>query len=303
MPTYNPGLDPRPFSALSPEEQAIRSGQTQPLRQLQFQSGQPEAILAEGQKNSGEVGSQILDLLRSYQKFGRQQEQVGQQEQISRVFQTPQELIGASPQLQSNVRQASVEAVQPQIGAARSLVEEAKNLITEFQQTEEKNRTTAQNLVTAAISSGAAGLEELLRVNPEIFKKAGYDAKSFEAVLKGIKAGEAEKKRQFDVSHEGGGPLGDYRKELNKELDNIYGGVYGKQGAREKALAKLKAKYPDKDVASDIYTRVPDGYEANIVEKTTVKQGRLQELLEKSNGGQNLESLTPAELLELNSML
>ena len=193
------------------------------------------------------------------------------------------------------MRSASVGAVQPTIGGARSLVEEAKNLLTEFQQTEEKNRSVAQELVSTAISSGATGLEELLRVNPEIFKKAGYDAKSFEAILKGIKAKEAKEKDEEK--------LGDYRKDLSKEIDAVYSGTYGKQGAREKALARLQAKYPSRDVAKDIYTRIPDGYEQNIAVKTTANQGRLQELLQKSNGGQTLDLLTPAELFELNSLL
>ena len=200
-----------------------RTFPTRDIRSLEAQGGNQGAVVQQDTSQSGDVGNSILDLLRQYQKYGRQTEIQGQQEQASRLFQTtPQELIGASPQLQAGVRSASVGAVQPTIGGARSLVEEAKNLLTEFQQTEEKNRSVAQELVSTAISSGATGLEELLRVNPEIFKKAGYDAKSFEAILKGIKAKELEDKRRFNIKEtKTTGGFGQYTEDQLKAITKI----------------------------------------------------------------------------------
>lgn len=281
-----------------------RTFPTRDIRALEAQGGDPNAIVQQGQTQSADVGNQILDLLRKYQQFGKQQEIGGQQEQIQRTFQTPEELIGAAPGIQAQARGAAVGAIRPTIGGARSLVSEATSLLKEYEQRQEKDQNRAQDIIDASISSGPSGLEELMRVSPEIFKAAGTNTKSYEAVLKGLKAQEAEKKRQFDIQHVlGGEKPGDYRKDLNEEIDAVYGGDYGRQGAREKALARLRAKYPGKDVATDIYTRIPDGYEQNIAVKTTAKGGRLQELLQKSNSGQNLDSLSPAELLELNSLL
>ena len=280
-----------------------RTFPTRDIRNLEVQGGNQGAIVQQDTSQSADVGNSILNLLRQYQQFGRQTELQGQQEQISRVFQTPQELIGATPGIQAGVRQAAVGAVQPTIGGARSLVQEATQLIQDFQQQQQQQQSQSQNIIDTAISTGSAGLEELMRVQPDIFKQAGTNVKAYEGVLKGLKTKEIEEKRRFGVLHGGGEKLGDYRKDLNDEIDAVYGGTYGKQGAREKALARLQAKYPGRNVAKDIYDRIPDGYEQNIAEKTTAKQGRLQELLQKSNGGQNLDLLNPGELLELNSLL
>jgi len=77
------------------------------------------------------------------------------------------------------------------------------------------------------------------------------------------------------------GTSGKYETELKNEIDKLYSGSYGIEGAREKVIAKLKAKFPNIDVAKDIYSRVPDGYEKNIStlrEKTILTQGQLTKL-------------------------
>ncbi|MEK9207372.1 MAG: hypothetical protein AAB922_02755, partial [Patescibacteria group bacterium] len=97
-----------------------------------------------------------------------------------------------------------------------------------------------------------------------------------------------------------------YSKALQQGIEDLYGGTFGTTGAREKLLTKLQSLFPGKDIAKDIYSRVQDGYEKNIVPKQTapvVKAGRLQELLIKSENGQNLDSLSPAEQAELYSLL
>lgn len=181
-------------------------------RDLSLGMGDQQAILDRGQgqaadisQNTPNVGNQILDILRQYQKYGRQTETQGLQQQASRMFQTSPDLIGASPSLQSSVRNASVDAVQPTIGGARSLVEEAKDLLYDYQLKTEGNQKKAQGIIDSAISSGSSGLEELMRVQPEIFKAAGTNTKAYEAVLKGMKAQESEKRRQFDVLHKNSG--------------------------------------------------------------------------------------------------
>lgn len=180
-------LDPQGFmSATDP-----RTFPTNDIRRLEASSGNPNAIIGGTQQQSGDIGQSVLDLLKQYQKFGRQTEVAGQEQQISRISQTQPNLIGASPTLQSSVRNASVQAIEPTIGGARDLIAESKALMQEYQQTEEKNMTRAQGLIQSAMETGSAGLEELLKVNPDIFKKAGYDTKSFEAVLKGLKRKEA----------------------------------------------------------------------------------------------------------------
>lgn len=55
-----------------------------------------------------------------------------------------------------------------------------------------------------------------------------------------------------------------YSARLNQEVNHVYAGRYGKTFAREQAIRILKAEFPKRDVAKDIYARIPDGYEANI---------------------------------------
>lgn len=61
-----------------------------------------------------------------------------------------------------------------------------------------------------------------------------------------------------------------YDTALRSGINNLYAGDYGKDGAREKLIANLKGQFPGVDVATDIYTRVPDGYEQYISAKAKV---------------------------------
>ena len=176
-----------------------RTFPTNDIRNLEIQGGNPAAILNQGQQQSADLGSQVLDILRQYQKFGRSQELGGQQEQIRRTFQTPSELIGAAPGVQAGERAARVGAVEPTISGARSLVSEAGDLLKDFQLQEDSNIKRAQDIIDNAISSGSSGLEELMRVAPDVFKKAKSSVQAYEAILKGIKTKELEEKRRFNV--------------------------------------------------------------------------------------------------------
>ena len=196
MPLSNRTLDYQGFiSAQDP-----RTYPTRDIRNLEAQGGSQQAIIQQGDQQADDFTS-ILNILRQYQQFGQQQGNQAQQEQIDRVFQTPSNLIGASPQLQGSVRQASVGAVQPTISGARSLVEEARGLLTEYQQTQEKQQNRAQDIIDKATATGSAGLEELMRVQPDIFKQAGTNVKSYEAVLKGIKTQESSTKQQQEFQN------------------------------------------------------------------------------------------------------
>ena len=178
-----------------------RTFPTRDIRNLEAQGGNPNAITQESGNQSADVGNSILEVLRQYQRYGRSQEIAGQQEQVQRTFQTPSELIGANPNILSAVRNASVQAVSPQIGGARSLIEEAGNLIKDYQLQNEKVQQSAQNIIDTALSTGSAGLEELMRIQPDIFKQAGTNVKAYEGVLKGLKTKEIEDKRRFNVAH------------------------------------------------------------------------------------------------------
>lgn len=112
------------------------------------------------------------------------------------------------------------------------------------------------------------------------------------------------KAKQFGTEP-GGTTTTNYDKALQQGIDDLYGGAFGIEGAREKLATKLRSLFPNVDVAKDVYGRVQDGYEKSIRPKisSSDKVTRLQELLIKSDSGQNLDALTPAEQAEMYSLL
>ena len=251
-----------------------------------------------GRQQSGSVAestpdltSRMMELLRKYQGMGRQQEVAGQQEQVKRVFSTNADLIGASPAIQNQVRGAATEAIDPTIGGARSLVSEAKSLLTEYQQTEEKNQGRAQKLVEAAISSGSVGLRELLATSPDVFKKAGYDTKSFEAVAKGLEAQEVAKKKETD----GDGTISEFRLETGKRILDSTADLEGRVNNKTVGLGFLARKFPSveaRNFAADLSTLT-----SNIAQTT------LQQMREASKTGGALGQVSERELDLLESSL
>lgn len=195
-PNYVQKFDPNiPGEAAYLQRLAAMQGTTQAPRSLAPIN--TTAPMQDTVSNPGGVDlTSVMSLLKRYQTMGNRTAAQGEQEQVNRAMSTQSNLIGAAPTIQDRVRNASVSAVEPTIGGARSLVSEATSLLKDYQDVEEKNATRAQTLISSAIASGATGLEELLRSSPEIFKKAGYDTKSFEAVLKGLKAKEVEATRK-----------------------------------------------------------------------------------------------------------
>ncbi|MFH1827714.1 MAG: hypothetical protein ABH824_00470, partial [Nanoarchaeota archaeon] len=61
----------------------------------------------------------------------------------------------------------------------------------------------------------------------------------------------------------------DYNDRLEDEIKNLYNGMYGSEGAREKVISILQNEFPNLDVAGNIYSRIPDGYEKQIKGTTT----------------------------------
>ena len=211
-------------------------------RNLNLTAGNPVGFLQLGQSQSENIAQAtpsqtfnlaLMRLLQQYQTLGTkpfaEQELGAREAQAKRLFETPSSLIGAAPGVQSGVRQAAVQALEPTVQGAATARKTFGEQITSFgnalemagrfgeniAKQETENQKTAQTIVDAAIKSGSAGLKELLRVSPDIFKKAGYGTKEFEAVAKGLEAMEIEDKRRFQIK-EGSGissgisPLGQY---------------------------------------------------------------------------------------------
>ena len=102
-----------------------------------YNTGEPFAVQRVGQEQSqaigqatpntphGQFGMLIAQLLQQYQGLGTkpfvEQELAAREEQNKRIFQTPSNLIGASPSIQAGARAANVGALEPTIqGAVQS---------------------------------------------------------------------------------------------------------------------------------------------------------------------------------------
>lgn len=232
MPHTRLGSAERTRELLSTGEQVLQRGQ-------QFLSprtpdellipGQSASELIAGRRGAANVAEStptqqfslaLLDLLKQQQQLGTrpfvEQELAGVEAQAERVFQTPSELIGASPQLQSNVRGAAVGALEPTIRGAQtsqrtfgeqirgfgSAVEAARLFGQDFEEREQKSKDARKQSalfsVNIALKTGADALEALINQSPNIFKAAGVDAEAIRTLLPALK--EKERLEQLPTS-------------------------------------------------------------------------------------------------------
>jgi hypothetical protein len=191
------------------------------LRDLQITSGDPNALLdmnrsitgASADNGSPEAvfGQRLTEMLQAHQKMGTagfvRQGLDASDLQANRVFQTPSNLVGASPGQQNSARSGSVNAVSPTIqGAGNSAQTYGEQLNSfsdilgraqDFMSTQEKNKQNtikdARDLIDTAIGIGSDALENLMKAQPDIVKAAGFDAKTLEGFVSSLKKSETKK--------------------------------------------------------------------------------------------------------------
>lgn len=184
-------------------------------RDLLFANQDPAAVLSVGRSLASNVaesvppsmqfGLAVTSLLRKYQQLGRQQAQnqlaLTQTERSNRVSNTPQSLIGASPELQESARAVHTGALAPTFAGVQEAeqgfsqnINEIAGIVTQVQQVmqahEQQRHQQRQELLQSlslAAQAGSPALEGLRKTNPEVFKAAGIDADSY---IAGIKAQE-----------------------------------------------------------------------------------------------------------------
>ena len=198
------------------------------ITNLQVQSGDASAILGASRQQAQGVadatpavkfGEQLMQMLKQYQTLGTrpfaEQGFNAQEAQAQRIFQGPGNLAGASPTLQSGVRSAQVEALQPTVSSAQQsqktfgeqisgfgdAITRAQGLVQQFEQQRRQQDESAKNDMRYAISiaseAGSAGLESLLKANPNAFKLAGLDPESYIAAIKSQEAAKT-KQQEFE---------------------------------------------------------------------------------------------------------
>ena len=164
----------------------------------------------------------LMDLLREFQGVGTRpfaEQEFGARELQARRLgeRTPQELIGAAPSVQTEVRGAAVGAVQPTITGAQEAgrtfteqikgfgdaLSQAKNIMAEYESSQQKLREDMKSNIDFILkTSGSSGLESLLKQNPDAFKIAGFDPKTIEGFLPALKIKEQADLEKADLERQ-----------------------------------------------------------------------------------------------------
>ena len=190
-----------------------------PTRDLNILNTPQAAAAAPAATTVGQqFSTQIADLLKRYQSMGTagfaRQGFDAQQAQASRIQQqTPQDLIGASPGMQSGVRSASAQAMNPTIQSAANSaqtfgeqlnsfgnsIQNARSLMQEYEASQERAKQGAQQTIMFALQSGgSAGSNALMQSQPDLLKLAGYDSNTIAGIIPFLQQKEALEKKSME---------------------------------------------------------------------------------------------------------
>lgn len=201
-------------------------------RNLQLNSGAPASTMIQTGAASSEVersasdpytsfNAQLMNMLTRQQNMGTkrfaEQGFNAQQEQNNRILQkTDKSLIGANPNLQSSVRNASASAVNPTISQANratqtfgeqinsfgGALDSAQSLLSQYRAQQDKERDDARSIIDQALQYYGSKAFDI--VDPKYLKLAGYDPKTIDLAKNTIK--EQELALKYGAS--GGTPSG-----------------------------------------------------------------------------------------------
>lgn len=202
---------------------AAQSGEPFALNRL---GGQQAQQVGQSSSQAGLFGRAVQDLLTQHQQLGtrpfQEQALAGQEEQIRRLRSTPQELIGAAPNIQAGVRSAAVGAVEPTIQSAqqsqrtfgeqlqgfRQGVQDARSLVKDFEEADRRQKDEFRSNLDFYIKTGGSrALEDIIKNAPEALKVAGLDPKTVQSVLPYMKEVEereklaTQKTREIDLGN------------------------------------------------------------------------------------------------------
>jgi len=197
------------------------------IRDLQFQSGDPGAILATGRSQSQDIAEQtpvqrfnnaLFQLLQQQQQLGTrpfvEQELGGRQAQLEAGRSAlPETLRTADPRLKLGVLGARQQAFEPVISGAQqaqqtfgeqikslgSVLESTRSFLADEEQRQQNVKQNMRNqILDAATIGGSQGLQALLNTpeGKQAFKISGFDS---DTLIASVKAKEVEDRRRFDV--------------------------------------------------------------------------------------------------------
>ena len=194
-------------------------------RQLSFLPGESASTLQATGSIANTVGSNVpnasaaqnfnarlVEMLKQYQQLGTkpfaEQALNAEAAQAGRVLQTPSNLIGASPALQSSVRSADVSALSPtvqgaqnsqktfseQISGLGNAITQAQNLVQTFEAQQQTQVENARKVVDYALASGSDGLNAFLstKEGEATIKAAGLNKETLAAMVPYLKKQEQD---------------------------------------------------------------------------------------------------------------
>ena len=196
------------------------------IRTLGLQSGDPATFASFNRGTAQQIAQntpsqafalKLTELLKQYQQLGtrpfQEKEIQAREAQAQRVTQTPADLIGASPQIQSAARGAAVGALQPTIQEAQQsrqtfgeqlkgfsdVIGTARGLIKDYEETENKKRDDARTTINQALTLVGGGAFESLDPQEvsQLEKIAGYPKGYLQGISKTLKERELELKKQL----------------------------------------------------------------------------------------------------------
>ena len=159
----------------------------------------------------------LMGLLQKYQQLGTrpfaEQGLNAEEAQLRRVSQeTPANLAGASPTIQSGARSAFAGALDPTISSARSsqqtfgeqirsfgdVINSVRQFSQDYETSQQKLKEDARsNILLAVQLGGASGLDSIKKENPNIFKLAGLDETTLIESAKAKEKFDQESKKSF----------------------------------------------------------------------------------------------------------
>lgn len=204
--------NPSAWMAQNPPPQAPRTlNSMAPQTNIQTQTTQPQ------QGGVQNFNTAIQGLLQNFQQLGTKpfvsQGLNAQEAQNNRVLQaTSADMVGANPNLQSSVRNSYAGALSPTIQGANSaaqtfgeqlrtfgdVIQNARQFSQDYQATQDKLKDDAKNNILLAMQlGGAAGLDAIMKENPQIFKIAGLDQESIIAAAKAQEKYKQDSEKSF----------------------------------------------------------------------------------------------------------
>ena len=200
-------------------------------------------------------------------------------------------------------RSASVQALTPTIGGAKDVLSQAKDLITQYTQIQEKQRDDARAIFTSALGAGSQAVRGLLEQQPDLLKLAGLNPETAKFFIQSKEAEEARKTKDgltdYQKTQTFNTIVDKYQKSPLIEASdrasataNLIGMLEKNPGARENQLIAI---YQFIQILDNYQSAVREG-EIGLLTGASSLREKIETSIKKLNKGQ---SVNPSIVLDI----